>query len=167
MNATIILDEIDLPETGPAEIQVKRNFTIHISATQARRKVNGWLALKVSTSMLGDTPSLVVNQRIVWRVPILFTAIHVGPVGTVGSVDVDVESGEILTHTANIEEMYCRAEELAKTLPPFKLREVPPEYLAKEISVTPIEPRGKLADFVTPILSGKNPKEIIPELIQL
>lgn len=148
MNATIILNEIDLPDSGPAEVQVKRNFTIHISATQARRKVNGWLAMKVSMTFLGDNPSLVINDRIVWRVPILFTATHVGPVGTVGSVDVDVESGEILTMTANIEEMYCRAEELAKTLPPFKLREVPPEYLAKDIPITPIEPRGKLADFI-------------------
>ncbi|MBI3957212.1 MAG: hypothetical protein HY328_00280 [Chloroflexi bacterium] len=148
MNAMILLDKIDLPESGPAEIQIARSFTIGISATQARRRVNGWLAMKVSTSMLGDTPSLVVADRIVWRVPILFTATHVGPVGTVGSVDVDVESGEILPETANIEEMYCRAEELAQTLPPFKLREVPPEYLAKDIPITPIEPQGNLADFI-------------------
>lgn len=167
MNATIILDEIDLPESGPAEIEVKRSFTIGISATCARRTVNGWLMLKVSTSMLGDTPSLVIADRMVWRVPILFTATHVGPVGIIGSVDVDVQSGEVLPETANIEEMYCRIEELAKTPPPFKLREVPEEYLAKDLPVTPIERRGKLTDFVTPIPSGKNPKEIIPELIQL
>ena len=110
MNATIILDEIDLPESGPAEIQVTRTFTIGISATRARRTVNGWLFLKVSTSMLGDTPSLVVVDRVVWRVPILFTATHVGPVGTIGSVDVDVESGKILPETADIEDMYCRIE---------------------------------------------------------
>ncbi len=167
MNATILLDEIDLPESGPVEIEIKRSFTIGISATRARRTVNGWLFLKVSTSMLGDTPSLVVAERVVWRVPILFTATHVGPVGRIGSVDVDIESGEVLAETADIEDMYCRIEELAKTLPPFKLREVPPEYLAKEIPVTPIEPRGKLADFVTPIPSGKNPQGIIPELRQL
>ena len=148
-------------------VQTTHNATIGISATRARRTVNGWLMLKVSTSMLGDSPSLVVAERVVWRVPILFTATHVGPVGTIGSVDVDVESGEILPETANIEEMYCRIEELAKTLPPFKLREIPEEYLAKDLPVTPIEPRGKLADFVTPIPSGKNPQEIIPELIQL
>ena len=148
MNATIILDEIDLPESGPAEIEVKRTFTIGISATRARRTVNGWLLLKVSTSMLGDTPSLVVAEGVVWRVPILFTATHVGPVGTIGSVDVDVESGEILMETADIEDMYCRIKELAKTLPPFKLREVPEEYLAKDLPTTPIEPRGKLSDFL-------------------
>lgn len=138
MNATIILDEIDLPETGPAEISIKRSFTIGVSATRARRTVNGWLALKVSTSMLGDTPSLVIAERVVWRVPILFTATHVGPVGTIGSVDVDVESGEVLPETADIEDMYCRIEELAKTLPPFKLREVPEEYLAKDLDSVPV-----------------------------
>lgn len=137
MNATVILD-IDLPESGPAEIEVKRAFTIGVSATQARRRVNGWLALHVSTSMLGDTPSLVIAERVVWRVPILFTATHVGPVGTIGAVDVDVESGEVLPETADVEEMYCRIKELAKTLPPFKVREVPEEYLAKDLDSIPV-----------------------------
>jgi hypothetical protein len=155
MNATILLDEIDLPESGPAEIEVKRSFTIGISAVRARRTVNGWLAMKVSTSMLGDTPSLIVAKRVVWRVPILFTATHVGPVGTIGSVDVDVESGEVLPETADIEDMYCRVEELAKTLPPFKLREVPEEYLAKNLDSIP-----------TVFPSGKNPHDIIPELTE-
>lgn len=138
MNATILLDEIDLPDSGPVEIEVKRSFTIGISATQARRRVNGWLALHVSTSMLGDEPSLVVADRVVWRVPILYTATHVGPVGTIGAADVDVESGEVLPETADIEEMYCRIEELAKTLPPFKLREVPEKYLAKDLESVPV-----------------------------
>lgn len=138
MNATIILDDVNLPDSGPAKIEVQRAFVIGVSATQARRRVNGWLALHVSTSMLGDTPSLVIAERVVWRVPILFTATHVGPVGTIGAVDVDVESGEVLPETADIEEMYCRVKELAKTLPPFRLREAPEEYLAKNLDSIPV-----------------------------
>jgi len=148
MKAAIILDDIHLPDSGSAEIEVKRSFIIGVSATQARRRVNGWLALQVSTSMLGDTPSLVIAERVVWRVPILFTATHVGTVGTIGAVDVDVESGEVLPETADIEEMFCRIKELAKTLPPFKLREVPSEYLATDIPQTPIEPHGRMEDFI-------------------
>lgn len=156
MNATILLDEIDLPDSGPAEIEVKRSFTIGIGATQARRRVNGWLALHVSTSMLGDEPSLVIAERVVWRVPILFTATHVGPVDTIGAVDVDVESGEVLPETADVEDMYCRIEELAKTLPPFKLREVPEEYQAKDLDSVPVAQPSR-----------HSIREVFPDIIEL
>ena len=45
---------------------------------------------------MGDTPTLVIAERAVWRVPVLLTSPSRGVIGTVGSVDVDAQSGELI-----------------------------------------------------------------------
>lgn len=126
-----------------------RIFTIHISATEAKRKVSHWLAWEVAMTLMGQNPSLVIGERIVWRVPVVFTAVHVGVVGMVGEIDVDVESGEMIRPEGVEEAMLCAAKKLAKGLPPFKLRELPAGYqAASELSFSDTEPTGDPAEII-------------------
>jgi hypothetical protein len=48
----------------------------------------------------------------------------------VGEVEVDAVTGELLEAERRQAEMQERGKKLAENLPPFKVRELPPEYLA-------------------------------------
>jgi post-segregation antitoxin (ccd killing protein) len=125
MNTSILLDDIDLPETGLAEIQVSRSFTIGISAEQARRAVNRWLLMEVSMSFVAETPTLALAASAVWRVPIAYTASHVGRVGLAGTINVDVTTAKIDDSAELRECLFDKARKMASKLPPFRPRELP------------------------------------------
>jgi hypothetical protein len=145
---TIILEHYPIPDSGSFEI--RKTVQITISATQARRKVDEWLLLEVSMMMGADPPTLVVGERIVWRVPARFTAPHVGRLGTVGEVDVDAQTGDLHDLAAAKEASLSCAKKLAKTLPPFRVKETPPEYLATHLPPThqPGRPPGNPFDVL-------------------
>ena len=136
MSTTIILDNLTLPETGPAEIRVNYSFTISISAEQARRAVNRWLLMEVSMSFIAEPPTLALAASIVWRVPVAYTASHVGRVGLAGTVDVDVNTGEIFDSPEVRECIFASARKMAEKLPPFQLREVDEKYVVKNMQPT-------------------------------
>lgn len=152
---TVILENYRIAETGLVEIRRPVNLTI--SAREAQQRVNSWLCLDISMMLTGGEPTLVVGEATRWQVPVIFTAIHVGHVGVVGSVDVDAQSGLIDKDPANVEAMLCAAKKLSKTLPPFKPKELPPEYLAKY---------GHLLPNPAPQLQIQADGEIISEITQ-
>lgn len=59
-----------------------------------------------------------MGKRVAWRVPVILTFPTHGPVGTVGTIDVDAETGELHTSSQLIEEITRNAETLAARLPP-------------------------------------------------
>jgi len=136
MNTTIILDNVTLPETGPVEIRIDRSFTIGLSAEQARRTVNRWLMMEVSMSFVAESPTLALAASAVWRVPVVYTASHVGRVGLAGTVDVDVNTGEIFDSPEVRECIFAVARTMAEKLPPFQLREVDEKYVLKNMQPT-------------------------------
>lgn len=73
-----------------------------------------------------------------------------GRVGTVGEVDVDAKTGELYDSLAKKESIIDCAKKLAKKLPPFKIREVPDEYMAKNLQPThpPGRPDGNPIDLI-------------------
>ena len=128
---TIILDNYTIPEKGKVELAA--SFEIKVTAEEARRKVNRWLLEFVSAQMGGETPTLIVGERVVWRVPAYISFPHTGRAGLAGYVDVDVKTGEINNSPERQAEIEKFATEIAKQQPPFKLRETSVEYLAKNI----------------------------------
>lgn len=68
--------------------------------------------------MGGGEPTLVIGERTVWRVPVILTFPTDGPVGTVGTIEVDAETGELHTSPQLIEEITHNAETLAARLLP-------------------------------------------------
>lgn len=147
---TIILENYHIAETGLVEIHRPVNLTI--SAREAQRCVNSWLCLDVTMMFTAGEPTLIVGEATRWQVPVIYTAPHVGHVGVVGSVAVDAQSGLIDKDPANIEMMFCKAKKLSKTLPPFKIKELPAEYLATHVQLThqPGRPAGDPRDLIQP-----------------
>ena len=93
----ILLDHYPLPEQGQVEINLRRTFEIKMTAETARRQVNRWLFTEVSCMMGAESPTLLLGERVVWRVPAVLSAAHIGRVGVVGTVDVDVQTGTMDT----------------------------------------------------------------------
>jgi hypothetical protein len=75
----------------------------------------------------------------------------VGHVGIVGSVEVDVLSGEMDNSAQRKAELMQRAQELAAGLTPYQLREAPAAYLANHVAPThqPGRPPGNPRDLLS------------------
>jgi hypothetical protein len=84
-----------------------------ILASVARQKVTGFVVYEISTQLRGREPTLVVGERIRWRVPIWLSLPPTGDLDEVGTIDVDVETGRLEITEALIQEITLRARELA------------------------------------------------------
>jgi len=122
------------------ELDIHRTFEIKVTAEQAQRQVNRWLFTEVSCMMGARTPTLVVGEQVVWRVPAVLTASHIGEVGVVGEIDVDVQNGEMDNTPARMAKLQACAIELGEKIPPYMPRTVSPEYLAKDFQPTHPKP---------------------------
>ncbi len=83
--------------------------------------------------MIGaDAPTLVIGEHVVWRVSAYFSTPDVGRVGIVGTIDVDVNTGQMNNTPACKAEIERCAEALADQLPPYQPKDkVPAQYIAK------------------------------------
>lgn len=125
---TVILEQYLLPEE-PGTIEIYQLVTVHVTAKEAQRMVRRWLSDEVAFLVTSAEPILVVMdeqsvERSVWRVPAIYSTPHIGPVGEVGSVDVDIESGEMFVNETLKQAILQEVEALAETLPPFEPREL-------------------------------------------
>jgi hypothetical protein len=107
--------EIDkLPSSqGRLSVHVEVAADMNISAFVARQKVTGFVIDEISTQLHGKEPTLVVGERIHWRVPVWLSLPPTGDLGEVGSVEVDIETGKLEITEVLIQEITLRAAELA------------------------------------------------------
>lgn len=135
---TIILEPFTLPKKGKVNLKVDRSFDIKVTAEEARRKVQRWLVDEVSLLLGADEPTLVVGDRVVWRVPAWLGLPHTGRIGVVGTVEVDVTTGEMTNSPACKADLERRSEELAAHQPPFQPKKAPKTYLAQGVPPVPV-----------------------------
>jgi hypothetical protein len=125
---TIILDQYHIPDKGTFEI--RQIVTLEISAEQARKLVNRFLFMEVSTLLAAEPPDLVVGDHTVWRVPVWIGFLHQGRY-RVGTIDVNAMTGALLDQEKSVAAIQVRATELAATLPPYAPNpDIAVEYLA-------------------------------------
>jgi hypothetical protein len=100
------------------------------------------LITEVSNLIGADVPTLVLDQqRALWRVPPWIGFPRQGRMGTVGTVDVDAATGEIVDRSASQVKIEQQARQLAALLPPYQpRRNIPPEVLATHVSPAPVAP---------------------------
>lgn len=110
--ASITLTGPGLPVGKRLEITVSVSATIEVDVVTAQRKATAWLVSAVGNLLIGDTPSLVISQRTVWRVPALLTSPTRGVIGQVGTVDVDAVTGEVLTDPQLTQDLLTHAKQL-------------------------------------------------------
>jgi hypothetical protein len=102
-----------MPQAGQLAIDIRLSATVNVTAFSARQKVTGFVADEISTNMHGGEPRLIVGERIYWRVPVVLSMPPSGDRGEVGTINVDVETGQLAVTRALIEEIERRAEYLA------------------------------------------------------
>jgi len=109
---SVELDEISLPV--PAEVKIEFSLTAQVNITDytAQRKVSKLLLDHVGNLLYGERPSLVAGRRLLWRVPIWLALPTTGPLGQVGTLDVDAQTGEILFTQQILEEIAERGNAL-------------------------------------------------------
>ena len=108
------LGSITLPITTDVEIDIKVRAQTQISATAAQRRVSRLVLDRVSNLLCGNPPSLVIAERLRWRVPVWLGLPKHGLIGKVGEIDVDVETGEMIFDENTLEELRERADALAR-----------------------------------------------------
>lgn len=129
---TILLEQQALPEQGIFELNIQRSIEIKVTAEQARRKVNLWLLNEVSNMMGAREPILAIGERITWRVPVVLTAPHVGMVGIIGEIDIDVQTGEMNVTPEHVTKLQVAGVEMGNKMLPYTPRkDMPGVYWAK------------------------------------
>lgn len=103
-----------VPPMADLEIDIRLRARVHVTAFSAQRKVSRLMLDRVSNLLCGNEPTLVVTDRLRWRVPVWLGFPTTGLVGKVGEVDVDVETGEVLFDQRLLEEIIERADVLAE-----------------------------------------------------
>ena len=90
----------------------------NITGIAAQRKVSRLLLDLVGTQLYGVIPSLVAGRRLVWHVPVWLGLPSAGPVGQVGTLDVDTQTGEVLYTQQRLDELVERGDALAQRTTP-------------------------------------------------
>lgn len=121
--STALMPQITLQGPGLAaggrlSITITINATVTVDAVTAQRNATGWLVSEVGNLLLGDTPALVIADRTVWRVPVLLTSPEYGVLGQVGVVDVDAQTGDVLSDAQTLRELIERGRQLVGPTPP-------------------------------------------------
>jgi hypothetical protein len=102
-----------LPTVGQLSVNINVSASINVTAFSARQKVTGFVADEISTHMHGGEPTLVMDKRIYWRVPVILSLPPKGDIGKVGEIDVDVETGQLSLSPTLISDIESHAEYLA------------------------------------------------------
>lgn len=108
------LSEMKLPEQAEVKIELSVTAQINVTAQTAQRQVTKLLLDQVGNLLYGERPSLVAGERLLWRVPVWLALPTTGPLGQVGTIDVDTETGEILFTQQLLDELAEHGNALAK-----------------------------------------------------
>ncbi len=110
---TVILDSQTVTDMKPFHFNLHVAATLHINATDARRLVNREVVAELSTGLGAREPELAIRgQQLVWRVPLFLSLPGVGELGQVGDIEVDAQTGEILSDAITREQILQHAHRL-------------------------------------------------------
>jgi hypothetical protein len=110
---TTHLPGMALPAESTVDINIHVTQKLNVTAFSARQRVTQYVMLELSNLLCADTPELTVGDRLCWSVPVVFTLPGRGVVGRVGTLRVDVTTGELFTSPQTEQEMMRNARHLA------------------------------------------------------
>lgn len=115
MNAT--LAGVGIPPGAMVDIHIHVTAPVNITPFVARQKVASFVIDEISTQLLADPPTLSVDERLCWSVPVVLTSPTRGVVGKVGDILVDATTGELLVGEDLVRRMTDDARRLAERSP--------------------------------------------------
>lgn len=115
MGNVILLEGQSIQKAGTFTLQVDRQIEVNILAEQARRIINRFIHMEISTQLHAHLPLLLIGEKNqpAWRVPVHLTFPNFGDVGWVGFMYVDPITGEIENGANLIEALKANAQKLA------------------------------------------------------
>lgn len=118
MVAILYERDVTWPTDGPMEIQAPSiDGQVQISPTVAWRRANRYLTLEVAMEFQPGDPILLWGERPIWRLPIQLHLPELGPLATVGTVEIDASTGQVLPLSIEqIDQMRNRAHDLVTRL---------------------------------------------------
>jgi hypothetical protein len=102
-----------IPQTGDIRLTLEISARQNFSAKSAQKIVRRFVANEISYLLRAGEPNLVLGQRLYWRVPIELALPGRGVIGAAGTLDVDVETGQITATPDAIAEITRHAERLS------------------------------------------------------
>ncbi len=114
---SVNIQGMHVPEGAKLDISISLSAQANITAFVARQKVTQFVMKEISSQLRGDSPDLLVGDRLCWSVPVVMTSPAQGIIGTVGEVRVDAGTGEILADAATVQGIADHAERLAQRSP--------------------------------------------------
>ncbi len=83
---------------SPVSLNLHLAATLAITAEDARHCVNRHVVANLGTGLIARPPELaIVGEQIYWRVPIALSLPGLGDLGQVGMIDIDAQTGNIMT----------------------------------------------------------------------
>lgn len=108
------LSEITLPSQVEVKVELTVTAPINVTAQSAQRQVSKLLLDQVGNLLYGERPNLVAGEKLWWRVPVWIALPTTGPLGQVGTLDIDAQSGEILYTQLILDDIEARAHALVE-----------------------------------------------------
>jgi len=89
------------PDQGPLLVKAPPvAIEIAVSPTSARQRANGYLVTDVSMTLHATNPMLLLDERPVWRLSLAMRLRGLDQVATLGTLDVDAQTREVLPLTS-------------------------------------------------------------------
>lgn len=114
---SVTFEKSQVPKSAQLKISIQLSTEVKVSAFVAKQKVNRFVISQIGNLLHAGELHLFVADRIYWRVPVFFSLPSVGQVGQVGEIDVDVQTGEMMTDPALVQGISRNAELLASSPP--------------------------------------------------
>ena len=108
--------EFEPPLSLPEGSQVRITLAPVLSERQVAGKANVWLANHVGDAVGAMNGALVqVEERTVWQFEAFITGLHIDPIGPIGQIEVDADTGEVLSSPETAEAMIDRGRHFTPT----------------------------------------------------
>lgn len=111
--AAVELEKIKIPKTKGIRFKFELSGEFNVTSFVARQKVNRYLLLNTGNLIHAMDPVLVIGDQLLWRVPVGYSLADKGLLGSVGSIMVDADTGNLLLeNSTSIDEIEASAERL-------------------------------------------------------
>lgn len=102
---------INLPEGSEVYVVVKPQLDLR----QAQKKANGWLVDNIGNMVMADDGMLIQRGDVwLWRFSAYITALSHEPCGPIGQVDVDANTGAVVTDERTRQKIVQRGAKLIR-----------------------------------------------------
>jgi len=117
--STVELEKIKIPKTKGIQFKFELSGEFNVTSFVARQKVNRYLLLNTGNLIHAMEPDLVIGDDLRWRVPVGYSLPDKGPLGPVGNIMVDANTGNLLLeNSTSIAEIEANAERLYQQAAP-------------------------------------------------